>query len=214
MQASGIRLAKECLTRGDSAQTARPSVNSRAPAIEGLPCRNGWEQDGPADECWRRHGIEVSRLLCGKATFLPPWAASTCASQIDGFMALHECINMNNLCMNSTGNFNEMTVVRDIAKAQHIAQREIADAVGTSQSQVSRVLSGQSSRHSRLSHEICKYVYEVAQGVSIENVRRNEELMSALATTWDGSPKHAAALAAVIRSLRILAPNLPRSGKN
>jgi len=72
MQASGIRLAKERVTRGDRAQTARPSVNSRAPAIEGLTCRNGWKQEGPADECWRRHGIEVSRLLRGNATVLPP----------------------------------------------------------------------------------------------------------------------------------------------
>lgn len=107
-----------------------------------------------------------------------------------------------------------MTVVRDIARAQKIAQREIADAVGTSQSQVSRILSGQSSKYSRLSHQICKYVYRSAQGVSIESVRRNEELMAALATTWDGTPKHSAALASVIRSLRVLAPNLPRSGKS
>lgn len=116
--------------------------------------------------------------------------------------------------MKSAENIAEMTVVRDIAKVQKIAQRKIANAVGVTQSQVSRVLSGQSSRHSRLSHEICKYVYGVVQGLSIENVRRNEELMAALAATWDGSPKHAAALAAVIRSLRVLAPNLLRPGQN
>lgn len=107
----------------------------------------------------------------------------------------------------------DVAAVRSLAKVQKISQTEIADAIGVSQSQVSRVLSGSSSTRSKLKHEICNYVNSAVQTVSIENVKRNDELMRALAETWNGTPKHSAALAAVIRSLRVLTPNLPRSGR-
>lgn len=110
-------------------------------------------------------------------------------------------------------NEEDAVAIRGIAKARKITQKEIAEATGASQSQVSRVLSGVSRKRSKLKAEICKYVNNAAQSVSVDSVRRNDELMAALAATWDGTPKHSFALAAVIRSLRVLTPNLPRSGR-
>lgn len=108
----------------------------------------------------------------------------------------------------------DIVAVRSIARAQKITQNEISKAIGASQSQVSRVLSGESIKRSKLKDEVCKYVNRAAQTVSIESVRRNDELMAAWAATWDGTPQNSAALAAVIRSLRVLTPSLPRLGRN
>lgn len=90
------------------------------------------------------------------------------------------------------------------ARAANLSQSSIAEALGASQSQVSRVLSGRSVRRSRLFNEVCKYVETAARGVSPATVHKNPELMDALAAVWDGTPSHAAALAAVIRSLGAL----------
>jgi transcriptional regulator with XRE-family HTH domain len=97
--------------------------------------------------------------------------------------------------------------------AIHVAQRarlagltqvHIAKAVSASQSQVSRVLSGRAVRRSRLFDEICIYVNNAVKGVSSEVVRENDELIDAIANVWDGTARHARALAEVIRSLGAL----------
>ncbi|MFG6487968.1 helix-turn-helix domain-containing protein [Roseateles sp. BYS78W] len=85
-----------------------------------------------------------------------------------------------------------------------LTQSDIAGAVDASQSQVSRVLAGQIVRRTKLIDEICNYADSIELGVSVEAVRNNEELLSALAQTWDGSAAHSRALAAVIRSLSVL----------
>jgi transcriptional regulator with XRE-family HTH domain len=100
-----------------------------------------------------------------------------------------------------------------IAKSKRMTQAQIAIAIGASQSQVSRVLSGYSRKRSRLTNKICNYVKNLTPVVSIESVRLNEELMAALAATWDGTPKHSEALATVIRSLRVLSAEEPRPDK-
>lgn len=87
------------------------------------------------------------------------------------------------------------------AKALGLTQSEIANAVGASQSQVSRVLAGRGSFKSRLFIDICNYVRTRDSGITVEAVRRNAELMEALAAVWDGSPMQSLALAGVIRSL-------------
>lgn len=86
-----------------------------------------------------------------------------------------------------------------------INQQTIADALGASQSQVSRILSGRSNRWSRLAEEVCLYVERVAGGgVSAEAVQGNVDLVSAVQSVWDGSAAHARALSTVIRSLAVL----------
>lgn len=90
------------------------------------------------------------------------------------------------------------------ARAAGITQTDLAMATGASQPQVSRILRGQLSRRSRLFEEISVYVRSASPGVSPGAVRRNEELINALAIAWDGTSQHAMALAAVIRSLGAL----------
>lgn len=85
-----------------------------------------------------------------------------------------------------------------------ITQAEIAEAVGASQPQVSRILKAQGLRASRLFEEVCLYVEHFEGGVTDDAVRANEELIGALKMTWDGSASHAKALSAVIRSLAVL----------
>ena len=53
-------------------------------------------------------------------------------------------------------------------------------------SQISRILAGSVLRSSRLFEEGCLYAERLGGGVSIDLVRANEELVSALAETWDG----------------------------
>lgn len=120
---------------------------------------------------------------------------------------------MHNICMSKSHNEVEVAAVLGVAKARHITQVEIAKSIGASQSQVSRVLSGTSNKRSKLFDKICNYVHSATTIVSIDSVRRNEELMAALAATWDGTPKHSEALATVIRSLRVLVPDVSNSAR-
>ena len=83
-------------------------------------------------------------------------------------------------------------------------QSDLAMAMNASQSQISRILSGQLQRRSRLFDALCVYVRSARKGITADTVRTNTELMEALATTWDGTAEHATALAAVIRSLGAL----------
>lgn len=91
-----------------------------------------------------------------------------------------------------------------MAKRLRLSQQQIADAVGASQSQVSRVLRGQGVRDSRLFLAVCIYVEMQSVGVTKDAVLENTELIEALTTTWNGTLAHAQALAAVIRSLGAL----------
>lgn len=85
-----------------------------------------------------------------------------------------------------------------------ITQADLAAATGASQSQVSRLLQGKFSRPSKLLEEVCLYLERQGGGVTNEAVRANDDLISALSNTWDGSASHAKALALVIRSLSTL----------
>lgn len=93
------------------------------------------------------------------------------------------------------------------ASAQGLTQTRIAETLGASQPQVSRLLRGHMSRRSRLFREICIYVRSAANGVDATAVCENAELIDALTATWDGTARHAAALAAVIRGLGALNHN-------
>lgn len=87
------------------------------------------------------------------------------------------------------------------AKSLGITQEDISNAIGISQSQVSRLLSGHGKRQSKAFLEICNYVNSRKIGVSTDLVRQNDELINALASVWDGSAKQSAAIANIIQSL-------------
>ena len=95
--------------------------------------------------------------------------------------------------------------VAEMCRRNAISQMQIADAVGASQSQVSRILGGRGQRLTRLTEEVCLYVERLtACGVTAEAVRKNDQLIESLREIWDGSSAHAHALSAVIRSLAAL----------
>lgn len=119
-------------------------------------------------------------------------------------IGMHICIL---ICMNRGVKISaEALAIADKARANGITQCDIAEGIGASQPQVSRILAGHISRPSRLFQEICSYVRTRTDGVTLNAVRDNEELVAALAATWDGSAHHAEALAAVIRGLAVLGP--------
>lgn len=91
-----------------------------------------------------------------------------------------------------------------IFRERGISQAEVAEFVGASQAQISRILKGEGIRATKLAEEVCLYAEKLEGGVTAEAVCSNQELISALADTWDGSAGHAKALAVVIRSLRML----------
>lgn len=94
----------------------------------------------------------------------------------------------------------------EVCRRRDLTQAQIAEALGASQSQVSRILSGKGLRTSRLQEEVCLFVERLDVGVTAEAVRSNDELVESLCHTWDGSATHAKALSSVIRSLAVLRP--------
>lgn len=91
-----------------------------------------------------------------------------------------------------------------VCSERGITQARIAEAIGASQSQVSRILAGRGVRQSRLLEEVCLYVERLSGGVTADAVRENAELVEAIKAAWDGSASHAKALSTVIRSLAVL----------
>lgn len=85
-----------------------------------------------------------------------------------------------------------------------ITKGEIAEVVGASQPQVSRVLKGDGLRATKLGEEICRYAERLEGGVTSKAVRANDDQIEALRVAWDGSAVHTTALATVIRSLAVL----------
>lgn len=85
-----------------------------------------------------------------------------------------------------------------------LTQNGIALALGISQSQVSRVLSGRARRRSSVFAAVCKYVHSSVAAQPADALRHHPELMEAVADVWDGTTDHAQALALVIRSLGAL----------
>lgn len=103
--------------------------------------------------------------------------------------------------MNAEDDFNaEALLAARRATEVGLTQKAIAEALGASQSQISRVLSGHSRRRSKLLLRTCEYVFSQAASKAPQP-QDSAALMAALAATWDGSPQHANALALVIRSL-------------
>jgi len=104
------------------------------------------------------------------------------------------------------GMVNKARVLRaaTIFRERGISQAEVAEFFGASQPQISRILKGEGIRATKLAEEVCLYAEKLEGGVTAEAVCSNQELISALTDTWDGSAGHGKALAVVIRSLRML----------
>jgi len=101
-----------------------------------------------------------------------------------------------------------------IFKSLGVTQSAIAERLGASQSQVSRILSGQKVSLSKLAEDVCSYAESLEEGVSLESVRQNTELLEAVRHAWDGTASHARALATVIRALAMLTrPSIHGEGK-
>lgn len=81
-----------------------------------------------------------------------------------------------------------------------MSQPEIAIGTGINQSQVSRILAGRFKRRSKNVDKICKYakIKVVADKISPIN---NQALMEALSYAWDGSEKHAKAIAKILYAI-------------
>jgi len=99
---------------------------------------------------------------------------------------------------------SRLICAREACRQHGITQGQIAEALGASQSQISRLLGGKVQRQSRLAEEVCLFAERFDQGVTLDAVRANAELLDAVRFAWDGSAAHAKALAAVIRSLSAL----------
>lgn len=134
---------------------------------------------------------------------------------------MHLCIR---LCNMHTEEQARILRAAHLYRTGNLSQEQIAAEVGASQSQVSRILSGRGKRFSRLSADICTCV-ERLNGIGDVRVaaEENQDLMSAIRETWDGSATHAIALATVIRSLaafhrpvkeKVPAATTPSNGKH
>lgn len=105
---------------------------------------------------------------------------------------------------NGNDHKNDVLLAASLAKQAGLTQLAIAKAVGASQAQVSRILSGQSIRRSKLMNDVCVYVHQHQKSGAKKSAASNPDLMAALNAVWDGSPGHARTLALVIRSLGAL----------
>ena len=91
--------------------------------------------------------------------------------------------------------------LRSLVSARLTSQIEIAAATGVDQSQISRILAGQVKRVSRNVTSLCIFANQF--DTSIQNdPSRSAVLMAALRAVWDGSQKHAEAIASMLLSLQ------------
>lgn len=94
-----------------------------------------------------------------------------------------------------------VTELRLFLEERRVTQQEAAKLARISQSTVSRILHGTIRRKSKSLSALCKYA-RVKEYTNVPvDPAKNEALMEALRDTWDGSTRHASALARVIRSL-------------
>lgn len=89
------------------------------------------------------------------------------------------------------------------ATSAGLRQETIADAVGVSQSQVSRVLSGESRRASKVYVRVCEYVESFPGPKRIQTA--TPQMTEALARLWDGTTEHAEILVALLNTMSALA---------
>lgn len=107
---------------------------------------------------------------------------------------------LHNLCMINHDISARALVTAARARALGITQTQIALAINADQSQVSRVLSGNSKRASRVFNEVCNYVNNFSTPQLSTSIT-NKKILDAIEAVWDGTEEHAIALSNVIKSL-------------
>ena len=77
------------------------------------------------------------------------------------------------------GMVKEARVLRaaTIFRERGISQAEVAEFVGASQPQISRILKGEGIRATKLAEEVCVYAEKLKGGVTAEAVCSNQELI-------------------------------------
>jgi transcriptional regulator with XRE-family HTH domain len=99
-----------------------------------------------------------------------------------------------------------IAALRDRVAKRGLTQLELAEHSGVSQSQISRILSGQYCRESANVQRLCDYAKQALNIQVQPSSVALGVLNSAINETWDGTDEHAEALARVIRSLSALHP--------
>jgi transcriptional regulator with XRE-family HTH domain len=129
---------------------------------------------------------------------------------------MHLCI-IANMTSRQSNLQMEARAAAQAARVAGISQQSIADSLGASQSQVSRILSGKSTRRSMLFDEVCIYAFDAEKRVQRErkpSAISCPTLIDAMDAVWDGTERHARALAVVIRSLGPLSHTETPGGQN
>lgn len=95
---------------------------------------------------------------------------------------------------------DSLSRLRQAIRSGRTSQLSAANATGVDQSQISRILAGQTKRVSPNVLILCKYANTLHIRTRVDPTE-SDCLMDALRAVWDGSHAHAEALAGVIRSL-------------
>jgi transcriptional regulator with XRE-family HTH domain len=97
--------------------------------------------------------------------------------------------------------------LESLMQARQLTQDDVAVAAGVSQATVSRVLRRQPQRSGAAYLRLCSYI----QAETVPENGAPAHLIAAVRRTWDGSERHAAALAELIDASGRLWPDLADS---
>lgn len=92
-------------------------------------------------------------------------------------------------------------LLRAEAARRGLSQTDIAEAVGVSQPQVSRILAGKFTRVSGRVIQVCKFL-ELDGLVGSGAVRESKRLAEAVLEAWDGTKSHEEALVRLLSALK------------
>lgn len=99
----------------------------------------------------------------------------------------------------SPPSINEIARLKLAVESKEIGLKTISNATGVHISQVSRILSGQSKRLSGNVEKICKFARQLS--LPPQSIESEEILMAAVKDLWDGTEKHAIALASLLKAI-------------
>lgn len=111
---------------------------------------------------------------------------------------------------------HDMSVHADLLGAierSGLTQQAIGKRLKISQSQISRITSGQATTRSKAYRRLCALMrveWHVADIQRGRKGRSNAQIQAAVNHVWDGTPEHAEAIANVIRSLGVFELNVKR----
>jgi len=95
-------------------------------------------------------------------------------------------------------------ILEDFMRRTHLTQEDVATAAGVSQPTVSRMLRRAPQRSGAAYLRLCSYI----QGQAVPEDGAPAHVLAAVHRTWDGSERHATALAELIDASRALWPDL------